>query len=543
MVYYVVEFVVQSFLFNLRPFFLFGLVSMWFFAWHPACAQSISFKQAVAQSASTNPVVFKFYKAHNFQSFWTGDTRADRARFDALLMAFSNAAVHGLPAHKFNANALLSRRLAAKTGKSLGKFDVSLTIEFLRYARAVQSGILVPSAVDEGIVRKVAYQDPSEILKALKSSSAEMFFRALPPQSMEYARLLKEKKRLERVVAVGGWGIPVATPTLKVGSKGASVVTLRNRLVGMGYLRRTLSVMYDVPLENAIRAFQASNGLFVTGIAGTLTIDEINVSASERLMSVLVAMERERWLNRELGDRHILVNLTDFTSKVVDFGKVTFETRSVIGAHDEDRRSPEFSDMMEHIIVNPSWHVPRSIIIKEYLPMLQEDPEAVDFLELRDDLGIVVDRADVDFKSFDEETFPYAMRQPPSAINALGLVKFMFPNRNNIYLHDTPAKKLFDREVRAFSHGCVRLAKPFKFAYALLEVQTPNPKLVIQAALEFEDEVQIDLLNPVPVHLIYRTAVTIPGGGLEFRRDIYGRDTKIWEALQVEGVVLNDVTG
>lgn len=175
--------------------------------------------------------------------------------------------------------------------------------------------------------------------------------------------------------------------------------------------------------------------------------------------------------------------------------------------------------------------------------MLQEDREAVDFLELRDDLGNVVDRADVDFNSFDEETFPYAMRQPPGTVNALGLIKFMFPNRHNIYLHDTPAKKLFGREVRAFSHGCIRLAEPFNFAYALLEVQTPNPKLLIQAALEVEDEIQIDLQNPVPVHLIYRTAVTIPGGGLEFRRDIYGRDTNIWNALQLEGVVLNGVTG
>jgi len=534
---------VQFFWHSLRPLSLVGFILMWVFSSYPAYAQSISFKQAVVQTAATDTAVFKFYQAHNFQSFWTGDTRAERARFTALLMAFSNAAVHGLPVHKFNEKTLLSGVLAARTGKSLGKFDVNLTIEFLRYARTVHSGILVPSAVDKEIVRKVAYQDPIEILKALKASNAEMFFKTLPPQSVEYARLLKEKKRLERAVTFGGWGSLVPGLTLTAGSKGASVVALRNRLVGMGYLRRTVSVMYDGALENAMRIFQAANGLFVTGIADTLTIDEINVSASERLMSVMVAMERERWLNRALGDRHIIVNLADFTTKIVDFGKVTFKTRSVIGAHDEDRRSPEFSDMMEHIVVNPSWYVPRSIILKEYLPMLQEDREAVDFLELRDDLGNVVDRADVDFNSFDEETFPYTMRQPPGTVNALGLIKFMFPNRHNIYLHDTPAKKLFGREVRAFSHGCIRLAEPFNFAYALLEVQTPNPKLLIQAALEVEDEIQIDLQNPVPVHLIYRTAVTIPGGGLEFRRDIYGRDTKIWDALQQEGVVLQDVTG
>ena len=175
--------------------------------------------------------------------------------------------------------------------------------------------------------------------------------------------------------------------------------------------------------------------------------------------------------------------------------------------------------------------------------MLQENPRAVDFLELRDDLGEVVERADVDFRSFDEVSFPYSMRQPPSKSNALGLVKFMFPNANNIYLHDTPAKKLFKREVRAFSHGCIRLADPFNFAHTLLAVQTPNPELVIKAALEFEEEIQIDLHTPVRVHLIYRTAITLPGGGLEFRRDIYGRDAKIWVALQMEGVVLDDDKG
>ena len=175
--------------------------------------------------------------------------------------------------------------------------------------------------------------------------------------------------------------------------------------------------------------------------------------------------------------------------------------------------------------------------------MLQEDPTSVEFLELRDDLGNIVERAEVDFNSFDAETFPFSMRQPPSTSNALGLVKFMFPNRNNIYLHDTPAKNLFGREVRAFSHGCIRLADPFDFAHALLAVQSSDPISEFKTALDYGEEVQIDLENHIPVHIIYRTAVTRPGGGLEFRRDVYGRDAKIWEALRLEGVVLEDITG
>ena len=533
----------KVFWYSLRSYLLIVYIFICFFSGYPVSAQSIAFKQAVALTATADPVVFKFYQDQGYQSFWLGDTKAESARFESLLKAFSESAVHGLPSQKFNMGALLSAMLAAKTDSSRGSLDVELTIEFLRYARAVHSGVLVPSAVDEEIVRKVAYQETNKVLQELKTSNAEVFFKSLPPQSFEYARLLKEKQRLEQTVASGGWGGAVMVPMLKPGLKGAAVVALRNRLVIMGYLRRTFSGVYDDALENAVREFQTANGLFATGIANVITIEQINRSVAERLISVLVAMERERWLNQQLGDRHILVNLADFTARIVDRGKVTFQTNSVIGAADEDRRSPEFSDVMEHMVFNPSWYVPRSIITSEYLPMLQENPRAVDFLELRDDLGDVVERADVDFRSFDEVSFPYSMRQPPSKSNALGLIKFMFPNKNNIYLHDTPAKKLFKREVRAFSHGCIRLADPFNFAHTLLAIQTPNPALVIQAALDGEEEIQIDLHSPVPVHLIYRTAITIPGGGLEFRRDIYGRDAKIWDALHLEGVVLDDDTG
>ena len=172
-------------------------------------------------------------------------------------------------------------------------------------------------------------------------------------------------------------------------------------------------------------------------------------------------MERERWMNMPLGDRHIWVNLADFTAQIRDGDKVTFETRAVIGANECDRRSPEFSDEMEMMVVNPTWYVPRSITVKEYLPMLQRNPYAAGHLRIIDRAGRVVDRATRSIsRQYTEHNFPFAMSQPPSDGNALGKVKFLFPNHWNIYLHDTPAKSLFDREVRAFSHGCIRLNDP-----------------------------------------------------------------------------------
>jgi murein L,D-transpeptidase YcbB/YkuD len=193
---------------------------------------------------------------------------------------------------------------------------------------------------------------------------------------------------------------------------------------------------------------------------------------------------------------------------------------------------------MEYLVVNPTWNVPRSIAVKEYLPMLQADPYAVSFLNLFDAAGQIVPRDAVDFTQFTETSFPFDMKQPPDDANALGLVKFMFPNPQNIYLHDTPSKSLFNREVRAFSHGCIRLQRPFDFAYALLSRQTDDPEGLFRRHLESRQESVLPLQTFVPVHLVYFTAWPTPRGRVEYRRDVYGRDRAIFEALRNAGVAL-----
>ena len=246
---------------------------------------------------------------------------------------------------------------------------------------------------------------------------------------------------------------------------------------------------------------------------------------------------------RDRGARNIQVNLADFHAKIIDDGVVTFETRSVVGKNTSDRRTPEFSDVMTHMVINPTWYVPRSIVTKEYLPKLQRNPNAHSYLQITDRNGRAISRGSVNFANYTASSFPFAMRQPPSKSNALGLVKFMFPNPYNIYLHDTPHKSLFARETRAFSHGCIRLSQPFEFAYALLSLQEDAPERFFRSVLETGKERRVNLETPVPVHLMYRTAVISSRGELEFRRDIYGRDAKIWAALQEVGVVLEPVQG
>lgn len=348
---------------------------------------------------------------------------------------------------------------------------------------------------------------------------------------------------LERLVVDGGWGPKVRASSLELGDQGNDVVALRNRLIAMGYMPRNVKSSYDADMVKAVQHFQARHGLEQDGVAGAGTLAEINVDPQTRLRAVLVALERERWLNRDRGERHILVNLADFHARIVDDGHETFRTRSVIGKNVSDRRSPEFSDVMEHMVINPSWFVPRSIATKEYLPQLQENPNAVQHLVITDVNGRRVDRGAVDFTRYSTRSFPFDMRQPPGRSNALGLVKFMFPNKHNIYLHDTPQKHLFAREVRAYSHGCIRLADPFDFAYALLAAQEDDPEAYFQRILKTGSETKVELDQPVPVHLIYRTAQTDERGSIEYRRDVYGRDAKIWEALREAGVTLPDVQG
>lgn len=508
-----------------------------------------AFDQAIAEAAyagaAFDDVIGAFYRDRAYRPIWVGGDAAARARRAALLRALRGAGLHGLPAGRYDPEALRAQLASVRTTRDLGLAEVAMSRAFLQYATDVHSGILDPSSIDDYIDRQPARPDGLALLRDISTGDPKDVLAGLAPQSLEYRRLLKERLNLQRIIQAGGWGATVPMRKMEPGDTGPAVIALRDRLVRMGYLRRGLSARYDKALERAVRAFQQDHGLEPDGVAGKGTIAEINLSATERMKSVLVALERERWLG-ERGRKYVLVNQPDFTARIIDDGRETFRTRTVIGKNVHDRRSPEFSDEMEHMIINPSWHVPRSIIVKEYLPKLQQNPNAAGHLIITDVRGQQVDRGSMDFTRFTARNFPFDMRQPPGARNALGRVKFMFPNKHNVYLHDTPEKHLFKREVRAYSHGCIRLADPFDFAYALLAEEVgriDDPVGFFQSTLKTGRETQVDLDRHLPVHIIYRTAFTKPRGGLEFRRDVYGRDAKIWEALQQQGVALPGVQG
>ncbi|MEM6620082.1 MAG: L,D-transpeptidase family protein [Pseudomonadota bacterium] len=477
----------------------------------------------------------QFYAEKAHAPIWIGND----ARVAALLKALDGAEAHGLPTARYEAAALREALSAGQVGPEAAAAEIFATRIFLRYARDVSSGALEPLEIDKEIAVKPPRRSEHALLDALTRAEPAALFKALVPSHPHYAHLLAEKVRLEAKMTGEDGTVVVPGRMLRAGMSSPNVILLRQRLAQLGYGDLGEDPVFDRELRTVVRNFQRDRKLSADGIVGAGTLRALNGdSAQDQLQKVIVGLERERWLNRERGDRHIVVNIADFSFNMYENGKVAFHSITVVGKGTSDRRTPEFHDEMTHMVVNPTWHVPRSIAGKEYLPMLKRDPSSLARQGLRviGPSGRAVNTADVDFTKYSSRNFPFAIKQPPGRRNALGLVKFMFPNKYNIYLHDTPSKSLFKREVRTFSHGCIRVARPFEFAHALLSKQTADPEAAFDGFLKTRREQYVNLTTPVPVFLTYKTAFVDDEGKVHYRADIYGRDAKVWRALRDAGV-------
>jgi len=425
--------------------------------------------------------------------------------------------------------------------------EVTFTNAFLKYARHITSGVLVPSEVNWEIQHKPKIFEAAELLSGLqKADNPQDYFEALEPSTAEYKALLEERQRLSHLIDKEHSVALIPTRgMMRPGYIGERITMVRQRLGVLGYGFLGTSDQYDELLVEVVRQFQEDNKLTADSVMGPATIGALNKSSSDRMEQVLVNLERQRWMNHNRSGRHIEVNLADFSMKVIDDERVTFTSKVVVGKTGRDFRTPEFSKDMTHLIVNPYWHVPKSIAQREYLPLLKQDPMALTNrgLLLMNRRGQVLNTAGADFSRFSEGNFPFLIKQPPGSRNALGRVKFMFPNKNNIYLHDTPAKKLFGRDRRAYSHGCVRVHKPFELAYHLMGAQEADPKGAFQWLLSKRKERQVNLNTPVPVHLLYNTAFMADDGTIAYREDVYKRDRGVFEGLLDAGVEVADVKG
>ncbi len=495
---------------------------------------------AVTRAGHRAKTIQAFYASTNYEPVWIGKNNNNRRT--ALLAALRSSGDQGLPVSRYKI-AQLDNAFSALDTANAGATELMATKIYLQYAHDLSSGAVNPRKIDKDLDINRPLRSDQNLLEAFVKSSPAQFLQALAPSSKEYRLLLAEKKTLERDLNASGGAVDIPRRLLKKGSYGKSVVLLRQRLTAMGYGDLGKAPKYDNDLKAAVIKFQKTNGLSADGVAGRSTIARLNQGPKQKLIKVLVNLERERWMNFPRGDRNVLVNQASYTVYLYDRGRVSYQTRAIIGTKARDRRTPEFYDEITHMVVNPTWHVPRSIAGKEYLPKLRKDPTilARQNMVMISATGKRINPANLDLSQYTKDNFPFDLSQRPSAGNALGRVKFMFPNKFNVYLHDTPTKNLFGRDRRAFSHGCVRIQNPYDFAYKLLEKQTPDPEGAFAAWLKTGKEQYVNLAQPVPIYLTYRTAYFGVASEPSYYPDIYGRDKEVFKALSKAGVSLGAV--
>ncbi len=478
-----------------------------------------------------------FYAERAFAPYWSQGTAA----FDALTAALDTSAAQGLPAPRYDVEGL--RALFAAPDADVAEREVAASRAFLRYAGDLNSGALRPSRVDSEIDVAPIRLAPAVLLGKLAEANVPAVLAGLAPRSGEYQRLIAEKARLERAEAGDEWGPEVATgPSIHPGETGPRIADLRARLARMGYVAPVGSEgpgdLFDPALETALKAFQHDYGLNEDGVVGQHTLAEINTSPRARLEQVVVNLERLRWHNQDFGSRYILVNIPDFRATVYEGSQPVWTSKVVVGEA-RKTRTTEFSGIMTYMVVNPTWNVPLSISKRDLLPKLQRDPGylAKANMQILTRGGTVIDPYLVDWSTVGD-VFPFRIRQSPSDGNALGKVKFMFPNSHAIYMHDTPHREFFARDARAFSNGCVRVQDPDGLAHTLLRGQVSDPEVAFDNWVAAKTERTIRLDNPIPVNIVYRTAFVDEAGTVRFRDDIYGRDREVFKALEQEGVAL-----
>lgn len=484
------------------------------------------------------------YQNTAYRGLWF-DASGDDSKATALIEVLGAAGDHALPAAKYNTPLLRAALTAARSGDpaAVAAAEIALTNAFLVYARDVKSGLLEPRRVDRDLhVFPERPEAPFLLMGLSRADNVKTYLQALAPRHAHYRALKEELSTLVSMGVQGAWG-PEAPlgGSIRLGQRGPRIEAIRARLAAMGDYKPAFPAAdpaeYDEGLETAVRAFQKRHGLNDDGVIGKRTVAAMNKSAAYRAGQIVVNMERLRWLNRDLGHKHILVNQADYNVKVFEGDQVLFNERVVIGKA-RKHRTPEFSDQMTHLVFNPTWHVPYSIASKEILPKLQEDPEylAKKNMRLLARGGGEQDAWSTDWSLYSESDFPFIVKQRPGGGNSLGRVKFMFPNQFNIYLHDTPSKRLFKKDARAFSHGCVRVQDPMELARVILAPQQADPAPYIDRILSRQKERQVNLVEPLPVHLTYRTAWVDEDGTYQFRADVYGRDARILAALRAAGV-------
>lgn len=493
--------------------------------------------------------LLRFYRQRDYRPAWTEDG-SPSAQADELIDALAAAETHGLDPHQYR-KSLLGEQVALARARLLpavaGLVDVELllTRAFLDLGEHLLRGRLDPSRVDRDWLIERRRGDLVAVLeRALTHGTIAHSLEELAPVQPAYARLREALIRYRRMALDGEWATVESGPRLELGSRDARVAALRRRLATEGDLPPAAGTpaspatvvpepdaeLFDQDVLHAVRRFQRRHGLEPDGIVGPRTLDALNVTLAERIRQIQVNLERWRWLPWDFGRRYILVNVSGFAMQVVEEGSPVMDARIVVGM--EQRPTPTFTADLSYLVFSPYWNVPRSIAVKDKLPLLRDDAYALHRQRIRifDREGVEVDPGEVDWSLYGRNNFPFRMRQDPGDQNALGRVKFMLPNEHAIYLHDTPTPHLFQRAERTYSSGCIRVENPLQLAeYLLRDSERWNADAIL-AAYNGTRERSVSLSEKVPVYLVYWTAWA-DEEGVQFRRDIYNRDPRMVDAM------------
>jgi murein L,D-transpeptidase YcbB/YkuD len=487
-----------------------------------------------------------FYARRSFRAAWSSEHGPNRLA-DDFVEALERADLEGLRPEDYHLAVIRAQLDSVRTDAGaakpadpdrLARLDLLLTDAFLLYGSHLLSGRVDPETLHPRWEANRRGADLATVLEdALDSRNVARALQRLAPTQDGYRRLREALGRLRALDAAGGWPRIVDGLPLKRGDSGPAVAALRERLRLEGDLEgrgKSQDSTFDDAMDHAVRRFQRRHGLEPDGIVSAATRAELNVTAAARAEQIALNLERWRWLPQDLGRRRILVNIAAQELQVVEDEEIVMAMRVVVGM--QYKRTPVFSDTVRYIVLNPNWHVPRSIAVEELIPKVRADSTYLERFGMRllttGSDPQEVDPRTIDWTSVRADSFPYRFRQEPGRLNALGRIKFMFPNSYDVYLHDTPSRSLFERAQRDFSHGCIRIERPVDLAVYLMRKNGTWDREAIETALDEGTERTIYLPKPEPIHLLYWTAWADADGTIQFRTDINALDRSLANALQ-----------
>lgn len=473
--------------------------------------------------------IARFYERRDFQPLWITQGRLNE-RAGALVMALRAANQHGLHTADYWTDSL-----ANATRQSAGDpliADVALTIAALRYAQDLQGGRAGSIALPADIRLPRRATGSEALLEAIERQAPETLAETLPPRD-PISDGLRQALADHRAIAVsGGWPRIAGGAILEPGTEDARVPMLRKRLAATDEAPIEAgenSNLYDPDLIAAVRRFQARHGLPVDGRVGRITLAALNVTVNERIDQIEVNLDRARLFaaRRSVPGPHIAINIPEFKLQVVEGETTHLEMKVIVGR--PERPTPVLSSRANEVVINPSWTVPHKLARFDMLPRLRADAALVARQGFRVYRGgyetpVEIDPREVDWKRVRPGAFYYWMRQDPGPGNALGQVRISFPNTFDVYMHDTPDKHYFERDMRALSSGCIRLERPMELAEFVLRHNAGWSREAIDLADTQPETQMVGVRRPVPVHLEYRTAWLAGNGTMQFRDDIYGLD-------------------